>query len=95
MSIEFTAEEIEELKKKAGARIVNKLVADVTKDLNIVLLKAEVKNRIIEVIANNMSRDAKPETSDIIKRVLKSFEARLNKQVHMKLAEGIRVSFKE
>ena len=95
MSIEFTAEEIEELKKKAGARIINNLVADVTKDLNVVLIKAEVKNRIIEVIINNISKEAKPETSDIIKRVLKSFEARLNKQVHMKLAEGIKVSFKE
>ena len=95
MSIEFTVEEIEELKKKAGARIINKLVADVSEDINIVLIKAEVKNRIIDVIANNLSREAKPETSDIIKRVLKSFEARLNKQVHMKLAEGIKVSFKE
>lgn len=95
MPIEFTTEEIEELKKKAGARIVDKLVADVTKDLNVALIKAEVKNRIIEVIANNMSREAGPEISDIIKQVLKSLEARLNMHLHMKLVEGIRVSFKE
>ena len=50
MSIEFTIEEIQELKKRAAVRVVNNLVSAIMKDINITEINAKVKNDIVSVL---------------------------------------------